>query len=179
MSFCASYVVCFFSRACVFFEDTCAKKQKKEQKIGGRKMHITFLISNACSNSLSTARWIWSLENWFLMSFDVWECIFTRSSARSKTVKFSLLRRREERSLSSVEVSSAVVTTRLLLVCVFEFFFEFFFSLPLLFFKNSNTHKFLLLSLLSGCKKNALVLCLYLLRVQINIAENARKDTYR
>ena len=32
MSFCASYVVCFFSRACVFFEDTCAKKQKKRAK---------------------------------------------------------------------------------------------------------------------------------------------------
>ena len=44
MSFCASYVVCFFSRACVFFEDTCAKTKKKraKQKIGGRKMHHVF-----------------------------------------------------------------------------------------------------------------------------------------
>ena len=57
MSFCASYVVCFFSRACVFFEDTCAKTKKKEQnkKLAGEKC-ITFLISNACSNSLSTAQ---------------------------------------------------------------------------------------------------------------------------
>ena len=176
---CVVRSVFLLSRVCFFWGHLCKNKKKEQnKKLAGEKC-ITFLISNACSNSLSTARWIWSLENWFLMSFDVWECIFTRSSARSKTVKFSLLRRREERSLSSVEVSSAVVTTRLLLVCVFEFFFEFFFSLPLLFFKNSNTHKFLLLSLLSGCKKNALVLCLYLLRVQINIAENARKDTYR
>ena len=36
-----------------------------------------FLISNnAYSNSLSTARWIWSLENWSIMSFDVWEYFF-------------------------------------------------------------------------------------------------------
>jgi UDP-N-acetylmuramyl pentapeptide phosphotransferase/UDP-N-acetylglucosamine-1-phosphate transferase len=35
-------VVCFFSRACVFFEDTCAKTKKKEQKIGGRKIHHIF-----------------------------------------------------------------------------------------------------------------------------------------
>ena len=48
MSFCASYVVCFFSRACVFFEDTLVQKQKKKsKKLAGEKC-ITFLISNAC-----------------------------------------------------------------------------------------------------------------------------------
>ena len=30
-------VVCFFSRACVFFEDTCAKTKKKSKKLAGEK----------------------------------------------------------------------------------------------------------------------------------------------
>jgi len=67
--------VFLLSRVC-FFEDTCAKTKKKSKKLAGEKS-ITFLISNnAYGNSLSTARWIWSLENWSIMSFDVWECIF-------------------------------------------------------------------------------------------------------
>ena len=32
-------VVCFFSRACVFFRTIFVQKQKKEQKIGGRKKY--------------------------------------------------------------------------------------------------------------------------------------------
>ena len=129
-------VVCFFSRVSVFLRTTSENK-KKSKKMAGEKS-ITFLISNACSNSSSTARWIWSLENWFLMSFDVWECIFTRSSARSKTVKFLCF---------VVERKSK--DERLLLLCVFEFFLNFF--SPLLLFKNSNTQVSLLSAL--RCKK--------------------------
>ena len=94
------------------------------------------------------------------MSFDVWECIFTRSSARSKTVKFLCF---------VVERKSK--DERLLLLCVFLNFFWIFFLL-FFFFKNSNT-QVSLLSLLSGAKKRARFVSIDLLRVQINIAENA------
>jgi len=129
-------VVCFFSLVCVFLRTTSENK-KKEQKIGGRKIHHIFDLECPYSNSLSTARWIWSLENWFLMSFDVWECIFTRSSARSKTVQFLCF---------VVERKSK--DERLLVLCVFELFLNFFSPL---FFKNSTTQVSLLSAL--RCKK--------------------------
>ena len=153
MSFCASYVVCFFSRACVFFEDTCVQKQKKKsKKLAGEKC-ITFLISNACSNSLSTARWIWSLENWFIMSFDVWECIFTRSSARSKTVKF-LCFVVERKEVFQVWRYLQQLWRRDAFLCVFLNFFLNFFSPSLFFSSKIRTHTSFSSSLCSqGAKK--------------------------
>ena len=107
------------------------------------------------------------------MSFDVWERIFTRSSARSKTVQFLCFVVERKEVFQVWRYLQQLLRRETPVVC-FWIFFEFFFSSSFLQkFKHTSFSP-----LCSQVQKNALVLCPYLLRVHINIAENTHQDTY-